>query len=88
MENWGCGMRTKVTIRFLSVKPLLENLGALNLNGILWVIVGGKSGPKARPMSAEWVDIIQRQAEAAGAAFFFKQWGTWDVDDKKRGKKG
>lgn len=75
------------SIRFLSVEPLLEDLGPMNLDGIHWVIVGGESGPKARPMQAEWVANVQRQAEAAGTAFFFKQWGTWGADGRKRGKK-
>ncbi len=74
-------------VRFLSVEPLLEDLGEVNLRDIHWVIVGGESGPKARPMKAEWVSGIQRQAEAAGAAFFFKQWGAWGADGKKRSKK-
>ncbi len=74
-------------VRFLSVEPLLENLGTMNFNGIHWVIVGGESGPKARPMLSAWVDNVQRQAEVAGAAFFFKQWGAWGSDGRKRGKK-
>lgn len=74
-------------IRFLSVEPLLEDLGLMDLEGIHWVIVGGESGPKARPMHPEWVGNVQRQAAAAGAAFFFKQWGTWGADGRRRGKK-
>ena len=62
-------------IRFLSVEPLLEDLGELPLNGISWVIVGGESGPGARPMKEEWVLSLQDQCLAAGVAFFFKQWG-------------
>jgi protein gp37 len=62
-------------VRFLSVEPLLEHLGALNLNGISWVIVGGESGPRARPMDAAWVRSIRAQCQAACVAFFFKQWG-------------
>jgi protein gp37 len=62
-------------IRFLSVEPLLEDLGAINLDGISWVIVGGESGPGARPMEAEWVRNIRAQCKKAGVAFFFKQWG-------------
>jgi protein gp37 len=61
--------------RFLSVEPLLEDLGDLNLEGIPWVIVGGESGWKARPMREEWVTKILQQCEAAGSEFFFKQWG-------------
>ncbi len=74
-------------IRFLSVEPLLKDVGALDLAGIHWVIVGGESGPKARPMKQEWVDDIHEQCEAAGVAFFFKQWGGWGADGKKRAKK-
>lgn len=74
-------------IRFASLEPLLEDLGTLNLNGIHWVIVGGESGPKARPMKQEWVLNIKRQCEEQHSAFFFKQWGRWGVDGKKRAKK-
>jgi len=73
-------------IRFLSVEPLLEDVGILNLKNIHWVIVGGESGPKARPMKAEWAENIRIQAEKAGAAYFFKQWGTWGADGVKRSK--
>jgi len=74
-------------IRFLSVEPLLENLGSINLDGIHWVIVGGESGPKARPMSPAWVESIKEQCEDSGTAFFFKQWGGWGADGVKRAKK-
>lgn len=74
-------------IRFLSVEPLLEDLGALDLTGIHWVIVGGESGPRARPMRPEWVDSVRRQSEASGAAFFFKQWGAWGSDGRRRAKR-
>jgi protein gp37 len=74
-------------IRFLSVEPLLEDLGLMDLEGIHWVIVGGESGPKARPMHPEWVENVQHQAAAAGTAFFFKQWGTWGADGRRRDKK-
>lgn len=62
-------------VRFLSVEPLLENLGNLNLEGIGWVIVGGESGPGARPMEADWVRDIRRQCRRDKVPFFFKQWG-------------
>jgi protein gp37 len=74
-------------IRFVSVEPLLEDLGKLDLAGIHWVIVGGESGPKARPMQQEWVLNIKRQCDEQRSAFFFKQWGGWGVDGKKRAKK-
>jgi len=62
-------------VRFLSVEPLLEDVGAINLKNISWVIVGGESGPGARPMRPEWVQNIQIQCREAKVAFFFKQWG-------------
>lgn len=74
-------------IRFLSVEPLLEDLGEIDLTDIHWVIVGGESGPRARPMKPEWIDPIRQQCEESGAAFFFKQWGGWGADGVKRAKK-
>jgi len=82
-----CLRQVDARIRFLSVEPLLEDLGDFDLTGIHWVIVGGESGNKARPMQAEWVENIQEQADRAGAAFFFKQWGGWGADGVKRHKK-
>ena len=73
-------------IRFLSCEPLIEDLGVLDLTNIDWVIVGGESGPQARPMKEEWVINIMRQSDEQGAAFFFKQWGTWGSDGIKRSK--
>ncbi|MGB6481927.1 MAG: phage Gp37/Gp68 family protein [Candidatus Acidiferrales bacterium] len=70
-----CLRRARATVRFLSVEPLLEDVGRLNLCGIDWVIVGGESGAGARPMKKEWVRSIRDQCRAGGAAFFFKQWG-------------
>lgn len=79
--------KIEARIRFLSVEPLLEDIGEFDLEGIHWVIVGGESGPKARPMKSEWVASIKTQCEQQGAAFFFKQWGGWGADGKKRPKK-
>ena len=62
-------------VRFLSCEPLLGALDNLNLSGIGWVIVGGESGPGARPMHKEWVESIQQQCQDANVPFFFKQWG-------------
>ncbi len=62
-------------VAFLSVEPLLEDLGAFDLGGIHWVIVGGESGPGARPMSPEWVRSVRTQCRSQQVAFFFKQWG-------------
>jgi protein gp37 len=61
--------------RFLSIEPMLEDLGPLDLSGIHWVIAGGESGPGARPMREEWVIAIRDQCRATGVPFFFKQWG-------------
>jgi len=74
-------------IRFLSIEPLLEDLGSLDLSDIHWVIVGGESGPKARPMKLDWVESIRMQCHAQGASFFFKQWGGWGADGVRRPKK-
>ncbi|MDD4993026.1 MAG: phage Gp37/Gp68 family protein [Paludibacter sp.] len=75
------------SIKFLSCEPLLEDLGEMNLEGIDWVIVGGESGTRARPMKEEWAVNIMKQTEDQGAAFFFKQWGAWGSDGIKRSKK-
>lgn len=63
--------------RFLSIEPLLADVGTLRLDGIDWVIVGGESGPGARPMHPYWVRSIREQCVRAGVPFFFKQWGRW-----------
>ena len=76
----------KASVKFLSCEPLLEDLDELNLESIDWIIVGGESGPKARPMKEEWVLNIKEQVEKQNAAFFFKQWGTWGSDGVKRNK--
>jgi protein gp37 len=62
-------------VRFLSIEPLLENLGKVDLKKISWVILGGESGPGARPMAADWVTSIRNQCHTEGVPFFFKQWG-------------
>ncbi|HWB17946.1 MAG TPA: phage Gp37/Gp68 family protein [Vicinamibacterales bacterium] len=67
--------QTDARMRFLSIEPLLEDLGPLLLDGVNWVIVGGESGAGARPIRKEWVVSIQRQCRQAGVPFFFKQWG-------------
>ncbi len=77
----------KAKTRFLSVEPLLEDLGRLRLKGIRWVIVGGESGFRARPMNEEWVVGLRDQCEKAHVDFFFKQWGAWGNDGVKRSKK-
>lgn len=75
------------TIRFLSLEPLLEDLGELDLSNIHWAIVGGESGNKARPMEESWAVNIKEQCLNQNVAFFFKQWGTWGADNVKRSKK-
>ena len=75
---------TPAAVRFLSVEPLLEDLGRIPLKGISWVIVGGESGPGARPMKEEWVISIKEQCADEGVPFFFKQWGG--VHKKVRGR--
>lgn len=71
-------------MRFLSVEPLLEHLGQLNLSGIHWVIVGGESGHGARPLNKEWVLSVKKQCFKARVPFFFKQWGG--VQKSKNGR--
>ncbi|HEX8287508.1 MAG TPA: phage Gp37/Gp68 family protein [Pyrinomonadaceae bacterium] len=78
---------TQAKIKFLSLEPLLSPLKNLNLENIDWVIVGGESGFKARPMKEQWAIDIQKQCKEQGASFFFKQWGAWGVDGVKRNKK-
>ena len=67
--------RTPAHVKFLSLEPLLGPLSDINLDGIDWVIVGGESGPGARPMREDWVLELRDQCNAAGVPFFFKQWG-------------
>jgi protein gp37 len=66
---------TSAAVKFLSIEPLLEDLGEVDLTGIHWVIVGGESGPGAREIREEWVERIRKQCEGADVPFFFKQWG-------------
>lgn len=73
--------------RFLSIEPLLESLGRIDLKNIHWVIVGGESGLGARPMNEEWVVSLRDQCKKANVDFFFKQWGAWGRDGIKRSKK-
>lgn len=75
---------TGASVKFVSAEPLLGPLTNLNLAGIHWVIVGGESGPMARPMDKAWVTDIRDQCQQAGVPFFFKQWGG--VRKKKAGR--
>ena len=77
--------RTGAKVKFLSLEPLIEDLGEIRLNDIDWVIVGGESGPGARPMREEWVDDIRQQCQKSSVPFFFKQWGG--VQKKRAGRK-
>ncbi|MBD5357557.1 MAG: phage Gp37/Gp68 family protein [Bacteroides sp.] len=81
-----CLRNLSASVKFLSCEPLVEDLGELDLTGIDWVIVGGESGPKARPMQESWALNIRKQVDEQGARFFFKQWGTWGADGIKRNK--
>ena len=89
VENYECAFRiahlreTKAAIKFISFVPLLGPIPNINLEGIDWVIVGGESGPRARPMAPDWPIDIRDQCIAANVPFFFKQWGG--VNKKKNG---
>ena len=74
-------------IRFISFEPLIGPVGTIDLAGIDWAIVGGESGRSARPIREAWVDELHQQCLAYDTAFFFKQWGTWGKDNKRRSKK-
>lgn len=78
---------TDAAIKFISCEPLLGPLD-LDLDGMDWVVVGGESGPKARAMQEEWALDIQDQCQRAQVPFFFKQWGEFDAQGRRRGKKG
>jgi protein gp37 len=77
--------KASAVVRFLSIEPLLEDLGGFNLADIHWAIVGGESGPGARKMEPQWVDSILELCRAYGVPFFFKQWGG--VHKKENGRK-
>jgi protein gp37 len=81
--------RTPATIKFLSIEPLLSSISmeAVLLEAIQWIIVGGESGPRARPMRPEWVCEIRNQCEKYRVPFFFKQWGAYDPMGRRVGKK-
>ncbi len=80
--------QTHAVVRFLSLEPLLQDLGELDLRGIHQVIVGGESGFKARPVHPDWVRSIRDQCIAQGVAFFFKQWGEWFPATEKPAENG
>ena len=74
-------------VRFISFEPLIGPIGQADLSGIDWAIVGGESGPGARPMHEIWVDEVQKLCKKQDVTFFFKQWGAWGRDRKRRSKK-
>ena len=75
---------TNAEVKFISLEPLLGPISNLRLKGIDWVIVGGESGPRARPIKESWVIDIRNQCQAANVSFFFKQWGG--INKKKAGR--
>jgi protein gp37 len=76
--------KTGAAVKFLSLEPLIGDLGRLNLDGINWAIAGGESGPGSRPMDPQWVRSIRDQCIAAEVAFHFKQWGG--INKKRTGR--
>ncbi len=76
--------KTRANIKFVSIEPLIGSVGIVDLSGIDWVIVGGESGPKARPVEVTWVKEIRDQCISQQVPFFFKQWGG--INKKKRGR--
>lgn len=74
-------------IRFISFEPLIGAVGEIDLRDIHWAIVGGESGKSARPIKEDWIDEIYDQCVSNNTTFFFKQWGTWGKDNKRRSKK-
>ena len=79
--------QTLAAIRFISFEPLIGSVGDVCLADIHWSIVGGESGHRARPIKEEWIDEIYDHCLRDGSTFFFKQWGAWGKDNKKRSKK-
>lgn len=79
--------RVPAAIRFISFEPLIGTVGQIDLSDIHWAIVGGESGKSARIIKEDWIDEIYEQCLNYDTAFFFKQWGTWGKDNKKRSKK-
>jgi protein gp37 len=89
-QRWTCRVndlrKVPAKVRFVSCEPLLGPL-RLDLEGISWVIVGGESGVRARPIDPQWVRQIRQQCEEAGVPFFFKQWGAYDEMGQRVGKR-
>jgi len=74
-------------IRFVSFEPLIGPVGVIDLSGVDWAIVGGESGPRARPIREGWIDDIHDRCRDHGTAFFLKQWGASGQDTRRRSKK-
>jgi len=79
--------KVPAAIRFISFEPLIGPVGFVDLSNIHWAIVGGESGRLARPIREEWIDEIYEHCANQNVAFFFKQWGTWGKENKRRSKK-
>jgi len=79
--------KVPASIHFISFEPLIGSVGHVDLTDIDWAIVGGESGPRARPIKEAWIDEIHDSCAESNTSFFFKQWGTWGKDNKKRSKK-
>jgi protein gp37 len=79
--------KVPAAIRFISFEPLIGPVGQVDLTGVHWAIVGGESGRSARPIQESWIDEIHEQCLEHYTRFFFKQWGTWGKDNKRRSKK-
>ena len=77
-------LKVKAHVKFISFEPLLENINNIDLTGIDWAIVGGESGPNARPIEENWILNIKEACKKSKTAFFFKQWGG--VNKKKNGR--
>lgn len=79
--------KVPAAIRFISFEPLIGPVGKVDLHDIDWAIVGGESGKGARPIREEWIEEIHSQCSQSGTRFFFKQWGAWGSDNRRRSKK-
>jgi protein gp37 len=79
--------KSPAAIRFISFEPLIGSVGEPDLTDIQWAIVGGESGRRARPIKEQWIDEVYELCMDHGTAFFFKQWGTWGKDNRRRSKK-
>jgi len=87
LDRAGALRAVPAAIRFISFEPLIGPVGSVDLSNIHWAIVGGESGRAARPIREAWIDEIYDQCFRFETAFFFKQWGTWGKDNKRRSKK-